>query len=210
MKLLDIHTHHIDSIPGQAIISQMPQDFAPTSGCWYAIGVHPWKLKGALKDEITALHAMVNHQQVVAIGETGYDRLKFFDLIAQQTVFRMHADLANQTAKPLIIHSVRATDLLLADSKQMRPKVPWIIHGFRGNPMEAKQLINAGFCLSFGEKYHVEALTITPLDRLFLETDESPLDIHVIYNKVSQDLRMEVAELEEIVGNNIQRIFFPC
>ena len=209
MILLDIHTHHADSTPGQAIISQMPLDFAPIQGCWYAIGIHPWKLNVSLKDEIAALHALVNHQQVVAIGETGYDRLKNFDLTIQQTAFRIHADLADQTGKPLIIHSVRATDLLLADRKQMRPKAPWVIHGFRGNPTEAKQLLNAGFCLSFGEKYHIEALRITPLDRLFLETDESLLDIHLIYNKVSQDLRIETTELEEIVGNNIQRIFFP-
>ena len=103
---------------------------------------------------------------------------------------------------------VKSMDWLFDAMKEMKPRVPWIIHGFRGKPESAKQLLNAGLYLSFGEKYNVEALRVTPLDRLFLETDEATCSIHDIYNKVAEDLEMDVEKLEKQVKNNINRIFF--
>ena len=103
---------------------------------------------------------------------------------------------------------VKAADLLLAEKKKLHPQVPWVIHGFRGKPQEAEQLLKAGLYLSFGEHYNVETLRSTPLDRLFLETDEAICGIDVIYNKVASDLSIEVEELKEAVKKNIDCIFF--
>ena len=66
----------------------------------------------------------------------------------------------------------------------------------------------AGLYLSFGARYNVDALRATPLDRLFLETDEATCGIQAIYNKVAADLKMDVDELKKQVKKNIDRIFF--
>ena len=208
MKLLDVHTHHEDGRPGEAIICKLPNEFVATPGYWYSIGIHPWKLSDVSAGDEDALVQKASHEQVLAIGETGFDRLKDYNYDFQKKSFEFHVDMAEYVKKPVIIHSVRATDLLLAEMKQLKPKTPWIIHGYRGKKEGAMQLINAGFYLSFGEKYNVEALLNTPLDRLLLETDESSLDIHHIYTKVANDLNMDASGLEEVVGNNIQCIFF--
>ena len=61
--------------------------------------------------------------------------------------------------------------------KEFQPKQAWIWHGFRGKPEQAKQMLDKGLYLSFGEFYSDEAMRVVPDDRLFLETDDSELDI---------------------------------
>ena len=53
-------------------------------------------------------------------------------------------------------------------------EVEWVIHGFRGNENVARELVEAGFYLSFGNKFNVSALDFTPLDHLLVETDDEP------------------------------------
>lgn len=209
-KLLDIHTHHNDGTPGEAIVNMSPSDFFVEPGRWYSVGVHPWQLIDAMTDDMAKLYELAVHPQVLAIGETGFDRLKHFDYDVQMMSFQMHSFLSEENQKPLVIHAVRATDLLLLAMKELEPEQPWIIHGFRGNPIEAKQLLNAGFYLSYGERYNVFSLRNTPLDRLFLETDEADIDIHELYNKVAEDLHLEEEELLEEVQENIEEVFSVC
>ena len=47
-------------------------------------------------------------------------------------------------------------------------------------PEQAVQLLKKGFYLSFGEYYPDETMQIVPDERLFLETDDSLLDIEDI------------------------------
>ena len=207
-QVLDIHTHHMDGKPGEAIICKMPNELTIEPGFWYSVGIHPWEVLNFNNNELLDLHSLAKHQQVVAIGETGFDRVRYFSQFTQSLLFNNHSNIADEVGKPLIIHMVKATDLLLAERKKLNPKVPWIVHGFRGKPQEAIQLLKAGLYLSYGEHYNVEALRVTPLDCLFLETDEATCGIHTIYNKVAVDLEMDVDELKKQVKKNIDRIFF--
>ena len=49
----------------------------------------------------------------------------------------------------MIIHCVRAWDEVLAVHKKLRPKMKWMIHGFRGQARLANQLLSKGMYLSF-------------------------------------------------------------
>ena len=207
-QVLDIHTHHENGKARAAIVCKMPRDFAPAPGIWYSVGIHPWEVLNFNNKELLDLHLLAKHPQVVAIGETGFDRIRPLSLFTQTLLFGNHSNIADEVGKPLIIHMVKAADLLLAEKKKLNPQVPWIIHGFRGKPQEAEQLLKAGLYLSFGEHYNVETLRTTPLDHLFLETDEATCGIDYIYNKASADLGIELEELKETVKKNIDRIFF--
>ena len=208
VELLDIHTHHTDGALGEAIINKMPRELVTEPGKWYSVGIHPWFIYKIGKEDKDLLYELVKHPQVLAIGEAGFDRAKDFSEANQISFFAEQAYLAEEVDKPLIIHLVKAADLLLAEYKKLMPKMPWIIHGFRGKPELAKQLLDAGMYLSFGERYNMEAVRATPLDHLFLETDEAICGIHHIYNKVAEDLGMDVEELKQQVKKNIDRIFF--
>ncbi|MBQ5466721.1 MAG: TatD family hydrolase, partial [Muribaculaceae bacterium] len=52
--------------------------------------------------------------------------------------------------------------------------VAWAIHGYRGNENVARELLYAGFYLSYGAKFNEKALATTPLDHLLVETDDEP------------------------------------
>ena len=205
--LLDIHTHHEDGKPGEAIISKMPRELAIEPGKWYSVGIHPWYLNGLEKEDLDLLCKLAEHPQVLAIGEAGFDNKENYDRDAQLPFFVTQSALSSYVEKPLIIHMVGAADKVLWANK-LRKHEPWIIHGFRGKEKLANQLLDAGLYLSFGARYNVDALRATPLDRLFLETDEATCGIQAIYNKVAADLKMDVDELKKQVKKNIDRIFF--
>jgi len=206
--ILDIHTHHTDGAPGEAIISMDVRFFTPQPGYWYSVGIHPWEVLKVQEGDMASLLEHVSHPQVLAIGETGFDRLRVPDMQAQFELMKQHVMQAEVAVKPLIIHMVKAADMVLKARKMLGARGTWIIHGFRGKPQEAEQLLKAGLYLSFGEHYNVDTLRATPLDRLFLETDEATCGIQFIYNKVAADLEMDVETLKEEVKKNIDRIFF--
>jgi TatD DNase family protein len=79
--------------------------------------------------------------------------------------------------------------------KRCNPSVRWIIHGFRGKPQLAEQALKAGFDLSFGEKLNEQSVRITPLENLFVETDESLLPIEQIYEKIASIRHCNIEDL---------------
>ena len=100
------------------------------------------------------LRVLVSGSGVVAIGEAGLDTLAESPMDLQKEVFLAQANLAEETHKPLIIHCVKAWADLIACKKAVKPEMPWIIHGFRGNGELASQLVRLGFYLSFGDRFN--------------------------------------------------------
>lgn len=181
----DIHSHHPDA--GDDTIVSLDYDRAIPADGYYSIGLHPWQTdmpSDVLTEAINEVSRKASDGRVVAIGECGIDRLRGGDIETQTKIFRQHVAISETVAKPLIIHAVRSFDLLLALKKELKPRQLWIIHGFRGKAALARQLLDAGFALSYGEKFNPEAVAITPFDRLFTETDESPLPITTIRQKI--------------------------
>ena len=41
---IDIHTHRLVPVPGESIVSCLPDAFFPQKGGWYSVGIHPWQL----------------------------------------------------------------------------------------------------------------------------------------------------------------------
>lgn len=185
MTITDFHTHRLDatdaiiSLPLQAardIIASHPDGH-------FSVGVHPWDTAtDADFDTVARLAAM---PQVVAIGETGLDRLRGADIDTQAALFERHIELSEQLRKPLVIHCVKAWDMLLELHRRHRPAMSWGIHGFRGNPRLARQLLDKGLYLSLGEHFNPATAAIIPPDRLLIETDESPLPITAIAARVN-------------------------
>lgn len=205
----DIHTHRTEPVSGFNIVSCLPEHFTPQDGRYYSVGLHPWALSAEYPSEADweRLSSLVHLPQVLAVGEAGLDKLAAAPLSLQQTVFERQARLADDVGKPLVIHLVKALDELLLERKHLSPRVPWIIHGFRGKAPLAKELLRHGFYLSFGERFQESALAAVPLSRLFLETDESSLPIAAIYARAAQTRRMSVKELAEAVCANVQSVF---
>jgi TatD DNase family protein len=155
---------------------------------------------------------MIGDPLVIAVGEAGLDKLRGPSRELQIRIFEEQIDIASEAGKPLIIHCVRAWDDLLAVHRKMKPKTPWMIHGFRGSIELGSQLILRGMYISFWFEFvlrpeSAQLLKSIPSDRIFLETDGADVDIREIYRKVALDLEMDVEKLKGIVLENYYRFF---
>ncbi len=206
--ILDCHTHHAYPSP-EAIISTSPIGFTPTGVQKWSVGLHPWHLglfcgsDMRIKEEIwIELVAAATTPQVSAIGECGIDIANGGLLATQMLAFRRQALLAERLQKPLIIHSVKAHDIIVGLKKDINPTQPWIIHGFRNKPSITEIYIQNGCFLSFGEKFNAESLRMTPPECIFAETDESSLSIDNIIESL-EEARQENLRQQIIQNGNI-------
>ncbi len=217
-EYIDIHTH--DSSPALGIFAveniMAHENLQPDKIAAKAItaGIHPWYLNEKNREELLKYILKVSdNPDLVALGEAGFDKLKGPSIEIQRSTFEEQVKIADEKQKPLIIHCVRAWDELLAAHKNLEPAKPWLVHGFRGKKELALQLINRGMYLSFWFDFVLrpessDLLRFLPKNRLFLETDGADVDIRKIYNKVSDDLALNVVDLKIIIFNNYRDLFF--
>jgi TatD DNase family protein len=183
------------------------------SGMIHSLGIHPWFLTENNQDIlISFVNQYASGNSVSAIGEAGFDKLKGPEMELQQRTFAEQAALSEELEKPLIIHCVRAWDELMAAHKKLKPKMPWLVHGFRGKKELAMQLISRNMYISFWFDFIVrpEASVLVrsiPIDRIFLETDGSGADIKEIYRKVAADLGMTTDTLKDHIIKNFKELF---
>ncbi len=214
---IDIHTHN--AVPAAGIFQienlmaheeRTPEDI-PEHAC--SFGVHPWYLNNKDLDKLLgSVNSVAGFPNLVAIGECGFDKLKGPSVELQRKAFERQIAISEEIRKPVIIHCVRAWEELLLVYKKLKPKMPWLIHGFRGNKELAAQLLSKGIYLSFWFDFimkpeSADLLMNLPADRIFLETDGAETDIRDIYNKVASDLNLTVEKLKEIIYGNFMKFF---
>jgi len=214
---IDIHVHGGKPSPGIFILESLMahEDKLPEEmpGVAFTFGIHPWFLNEENHDR--HIEMVRNHSSlpgIIAIGEAGFDKLRGPSAELQRITFEEQVSVSEKAMKPVIIHCVRAWDELLAVQKKYRPKMPWLVHGFRGSKDLAAQLISKGMYLSIWFEFAIrpesaELFRQLPRDRFFLETDGADVDIRDIYKKVAVDLAVEVEELKSIVLRNFSAFF---
>lgn len=215
MILYDIHTHKLEEeisndYTVKSILSTSPSQYnnlekSNLERC-YSCGVHPWSADNA-DLEIESLYKIVKNKNIVAVGEVGLDKFKGPDLKIQQETFRKQIEIAIEINIPLIIHCVKAWDELIALYKEYKSDIPWIIHGYRGNPEQTKQLSKLGFMFSIGEKFNAESLKFIPDNSMFCETDISDVSICHVYQAISADMEVDFEQFVYKIADNAQNIF---
>jgi TatD DNase family protein len=214
---IDIHNH--DGVPSPGIFiletlmaheERIPLD---VPGIAYTYGIHPWFLRqDNHQKQIESVREYAENPSVLALGEAGFDKLRGADPGLQRSVFEKQVEISELVKKPVVIHCVRAWDELLSVHKGMKPKMPWLIHGFRGNIEQAMQLLAKGMYLSFWFNFILRPessrlIRAVPGNRIFLETDGSDAGIMDIYKKVSIDREIEVEELKSLIFSNFNSFF---
>jgi TatD DNase family protein len=215
---IDVHTHKPGNSPGAVsifnfLIGRETAGTLPDN--WLcSVGIHPWyideKMVDGHLDEVNELSA---GERVIAIGETGLDKLTGAPMELQKTIFIRHLAIAAQSRKPVIVHCVKAHNELKAAYKAEKSDIPLIIHGFDSNSTIAAQMLKSGFLLSFGEALFnpksnaSELITEIPEDRFFLETDDSERTIFEIYSKAAELRRTSVDHLRAVVFQNFKNCF---
>ncbi len=153
------------------LAEKYPQVFA-------AVGIHPNDCAKAPDNWENHIVDMLEHPQVLAVGETGLDY--YWDDAPpdlQKIFFRDHLDLALATGKPAIIHNREANQDVLQQVLE-HGNTQGVFHCWPAGWDIAKPLLDKGYHISFtGTVTFKNNLSVQdvaarmPLERLMLETD---------------------------------------
>ncbi|MEK7484890.1 MAG: TatD family hydrolase, partial [Planctomycetota bacterium] len=148
----------------------------------------------------------------------------------QYLALEKQMQLARQADLPVILHCRDAHNALLdyceTYSRQWG-KLKGVIHCFSGGPEEAKRYLDYGFYLSFAgpltyKKNNVlrEALKVTPLDRILVETDcpylapqskrglrNEPAYVTFIAEQAASELKIPIKSFHQAVTENAMNLF---
>lgn len=193
-----------------------------------SVGLHP--NDPAIPHEPTAeeLINLANDEKVVAIGETGLDYFRTEgDTEWQQDRFRQHIRAAQQTQKPLIVHTRMAKeDTLRILNEENASSIGGVMHCFTEDWETATAAMDLNFYISFSGivtfKNALELQEVAkkiPLERMLIETDapylapaphrgksNEPAYVRHVAEFIAALRGISVVELAEKTADN----FFTC
>ena len=196
-----------------------------------AVALHPNEAPVVedLAADLAIIEALAQQPRVRAIGETGLDYFRTPPELRprQQESFKWHIDLAKRTKKALVIHDRDSHDDVLSVLLEVGAPEKTVFHCFSGDVEMAKKCIERGYILSFAGTVTFknapalrEALAITPIDQILVETDapflaptphrgalNSPAQIATIVRAMAEERNADLAEFATALSNNAERIF---
>lgn len=203
-----------------SVVSQFPEVSA-------SCGVHPLHQEDAC-DYQTLLQA-ADRDDVVAIGETGLDYFYSAETKAVQlTSFVDHIKVANELAKPLIIHTRDARADTIDLLKQHKAEhTTGVLHCFTEDWDMAKAAIDLGFYISISgivtfnsAEALREVVTQIPLERLLVETDSpwlapvphrgkqnQPAYVRDVAEYIARLKGVSLEELARVTTDNFYQLF---
>lgn len=196
-----------------------------------AVALHPNEAPVVedLEADLAIIEALAQQPRVRAIGETGLDYFRTPPELRarQQESFKWHIDLAKRTKKALVIHDRDSHDDVLSVLLEVGAPEKTVFHCFSGDVEMAKKCIERGYILSFAGTVTFknapalrQALAITPIDQILVETDapflaptphrgalNSPAQIATIVRAMAEERNADLAEFATALSNNAERIF---
>ena len=196
-----------------------------------AVALHPNEAPVVedLEADWAIIEALAQQPRVRAIGETGLDYFRTPPELRgrQQESFKWHIELAKRTKKALVIHDRDSHDDVLSVLAEVGAPEKTVFHCFSGDVEMAKKCIERGYVLSFAGTVTFknapqlrEALAITPIDQILVETDapflapmphrgalNSPAQIATIVRAMAAERNADLAEFATALSRNAERIF---
>lgn len=186
---------------------------------------------GELPAALAEIERLVDDPRVRVVGESGLDyfRTEPSGRGAQCEAFRWHIGLAKRSGLPLQIHDRDAHDdvLRLLDEEGAPPIT--VMHCFSGDAELARQCVERGYYLSFAGPITFknarglrDALAVTPLERMLVETDapyltpaphrgrvNAPAMLPFTVRAMAQVVGVSVAEVCAAVAGTAERLYGP-
>jgi TatD DNase family protein len=145
------------------------------------VGIHPHNASKASPKQLAHLAQLIEHNKVVAIGETGLDyNRNYAPKKDQLKIFQHHLELAKNFNKPLFLHQRDSHKDFLPLLQRYRPYiVGGVVHCFTDNEESLLEYLDLDMHIGItgwicDERRGQDLQKIVhhiPLDRLLLETD---------------------------------------
>ncbi|MGQ2914917.1 TatD family hydrolase [Microbacterium aurantiacum] len=199
-----------------------------------AVAIHPneapaYQATGRLDEAIAVIDELAAQPRVRAIGETGLDffRTEAEGLPAQYESFEAHIALAKTHDIAMQIHDRDAHDEVLATLERVGAPDRTVFHCFSGDVDMARIAADRGYYLSFAGNVTFknaqnlrDALAVTPLERILVETDapfltptphrgrpNAPYLIPVTVRFLAAELGVELDELCARIAANTLAVY---
>ena len=185
--------------------------------------------EAALDSAIKRIAELAARPEVVGIGETGLDYFRTGPegVAAQQESFRRHIALTKEFDKALVIHDRDAHEDVLRILGEEGAPERVVFHCYSGDVAMALRCAEAGYYLSFAGPVTFkangtlrEALRVTPLERVLVETDapfltpvpyrgrpNAPYLIPYTVRSMAETLAVDLHELCVALDANTRRVF---
>lgn len=192
-----------------------------------AVGVHPHELYDMSSQTIAKLKKLSEHPKVVAIGEIGLDY--YYDTHPrelQRFWFRQQLRLAEEVARPVVIHSREASQETfdIIQSTQVRRGS---IHCYSGSAQMAMDYVKMGFHIGVGgvvtfsnAKKLVETVEAVPIEHILIETDcpylspnpnrgkrNDSSNLKYVVEKIAEIKKMTPEAVAKITAENAKSLF---
>ena len=134
------------------------------------------------------------------------------DRVAQERLFRKHLDIAQQIARPVVLHVVRSFEDVMRILAEY-PKLKGVLfHGFIGSTEQAARCFARGYYLSFGKRSLAssksrQVIATAPAERIFCESDDAPsTDVESIYCEVAALRGESLESLQRQIASNYEKL----
>lgn len=206
---IDIHTHNQSRSSHVRIVSAFLGDDIHEIESPICVGLHPWHSDSSGSDLESQFTPYL--ERMVALGEIGLDRSIKVPIKKQAELFIVQLDLAQKHHLPVVIHCVKAYSDILAVMPTHK-ELTYIFHGFYANEQILKSLLpyNSYFSMGLRELQRPKGTALIrsiPINRLFLETDESRTAIEDVYNTASEATGIDITELRKKLYSNYTHLF---
>lgn len=226
VELMQTICTKLEDLPGLLKITEKYDDI------YCSVGIHPHDVEEA--HEITTENLVKlakSNPKIIGIGETGLDYYyEHSKRDIQQHAFRCHIQAAQETGKPVIVHSRSADDDTIQILKSERKNKPYkgLIHCFSSTKKLSEEALDMGLYISvagiitFNNATDLrETVADVPLDRLLIETDSpylapvpnrgrtnEPAFVEFVAKKIAEIKNVSFEEVAKVTTENFYRLFF--
>ncbi|MFM1986830.1 MAG: hypothetical protein RIS18_1047 [Actinomycetota bacterium] len=186
------------------------------------------KGESALDEAIAEIAELAKEDVVKAIGETGVDFFRTSEegRAFQEKSFRAHIQIANKLNKPVMVHDRDAhLDALRILDDEKAQQV--IFHCYSGDKDFAQELVKRGWYLSFAGTCTFknaqnlrDALQVTPLENVLVETDApflTPMPyrgypnasymIPLTLSTMAKEMNVDINTVADATRTNAEKLF---
>ncbi|MFT4158033.1 MAG: TatD family hydrolase [Microbacterium sp.] len=201
-----------------------------------AVAIHPndaptYAERGMLDEAIAVIDELAAHPRTRAIGETGLDffRTEPDRRAPQFASFEAHIALAKKHGIAMQIHDRDAHEAVLETLTRVGAPEKTVFHCFSGDDAMARVCADSGYYLSFAGNVTFknaqnlrDALAVTPLDRMLVETDapfltpaplrgrpNAPYLVPITVRFMAAELGLDVDDLCAQLAANTLRVYGP-
>lgn len=179
----------------------------------HTVGVHPWEIVKTPNEWETILRKKLSHGDCLGLGECGIDRAIQTPIDLQLSFLEKQLKLYREFPQKLVVvHCVRAYSDLIPFFKQY-PELNYLLHDYNGGVEQTLELMKFSCYFSYGQKLDqlqskaMKSLSHIPLDRLFLETDDSKIHIIEQYQKLADLKEIEIGVVRNQLYKNYRVLF---